>query len=182
MGRLIALGPGGRAQAPVRDDRARAVIEFVRDAGMLDQLLLSPVCATREQADDLRLALYRSAFYYCSCQEPQCIRKFKNYPPHNGCPGGGQRISCSASVVSVTDASGAKRYAVQFRFMDKREAMRAVVQKYGPDPNAWPYFAKRKTLSAKDLPEPEPSAGELDLIEENRRLRAELARRSPKEK
>ena len=142
---LIALGPGGKAQAPVRDDRCRPVIEAVREAGMLDQLLISPACATMTAAEELCTAMYRSARYYCSCGEIYCTRKHKNTPPDNGCPGGGQRISCQAHVVTVTDpGTGARKWAVQFRLMDKREAMRAVIEQYGPDPNNWPYFAKRK--------------------------------------
>lgn len=147
MARVIAIGPGGRAQAPVRDDRCRPVIEFVLANGWLDRVLLSPVCTSRPRADDLRLALYRSARYFCSCQAPYCTRKFKNVPPDNGCPDGGQRISCQADVVLWTDpADGIAKLRVQFRLMDKREAMRSVIQKYGPDPNKWPYFSRRKTM------------------------------------
>jgi hypothetical protein len=147
MGRMIAIGPGGRAQAPVRDDRCRPVIEFVLAQGMLDRLLLSPVCTSGPRADDLRLALYRSARYFCSCGQRYCTRKYKNVPPDNGCPVGGQRISCQADVVLWTDpADGIAKHCVQFRLMDKREAIRSVVQKYGPDPNKWPYFSRRKQL------------------------------------
>ena len=103
-----------------------------------------------EQAADLRRALYRSARYYCSCDRLYCTRKHKNVPPDDGCPEGGQRISCRADVVTVTDPkTGARKWAVQFTLMDKREAIRAVVQKYGPDPNKWPYYAKRKQLKEK---------------------------------
>ena len=147
MGRVIAIGPGGRAQAPARDDRCRPVIEYVIEHGLLDRKNLSPVCSTVKQADDLRLALYRSARYFCSCGAPYCTRKYGNIPPDNGCPDGGQRISCQAEVVLWKDpADGIRKYRVQFRLMDKREAMRAVVRKYGPDPNTWPYFARRKRL------------------------------------
>lgn len=147
MGRVIAIGPGGRAQAPVRDDRCRPVIEAVLGAGLLDRLLLSPACRTQAQAFELAQALYRSARYFCSCGKMYCTRKHKNYPPDNGCPAGGQRISCQADVVIWTDpASGKGKYRVQFRLMDKRESMRAVIAIYGPDPNKWPYFARRKQL------------------------------------
>lgn len=148
MGRVIAAGPGGKAQAPARDDRARPVIDAVRDMGLLDQLLISPACTTMTAAEELRQALYRSAFYYCSCDRKSCTRRHKNYPVEGkaaGCPHGGQRISCQAHVVTVSDPkTGAKKWAVQFRLMDKAEAMRAVVERYGPDPNQWPYFARRK--------------------------------------
>jgi hypothetical protein len=53
-------------------------------------------------------------------------------------------VSCSAEVVTVTDEEGARHYHVQYRLFDKAEAIRQVVAKYGPDPNKWPYFAKRK--------------------------------------
>lgn len=148
MGKVIAIGPGGRAQAPVRDDRCRPVIEAVRDLGLLDRLLVSPRCKTMTQAAELRRALYRSARYYCSCGQIYCTRKHKNYPPDDGCPNGGQRISCQeAEIVTITDRATQRKYwAVQFRLADKREAMRAVVAKYGPDPAKWPYLAKRKQL------------------------------------
>lgn len=147
MGRVIAVGPGGRAQAPVRDDRCRGVIEAVRAAGLLDRKLLSPerLRLTMAQAAELRLALYRSARYFCSCGAVYCTRRHANIPVEGkpgGCPRGGQRISCQADVVK--DSAG--RFRVQFRLMDKQEAMRAVVQLYGPDPNKWPYFARRKQL------------------------------------
>lgn len=145
MGRVIAIGPGGRAQAPERRDVCRPVIELVLTRGLLDRKLLSPVCSTLARAAQLRLDLYRSARYFCSCGQIYCTRKHKNTPPDNGCPHGGQRISCQADVVK--DAAGDLR--VQFRFMDKREAMREVVRRYGPDPAKWPYHARAKRLAAK---------------------------------
>ena len=150
MGRVIAIGPGGRAQAPERDDRCRPVIEYVIANGLLDQRQLSPVCTSMARAEELRAALYRSARYFCSCGEPYCTRRYRNVPPDNGCPRGGQRISCQADVVWWTDpADSIRKLRVQFRLMDKRESMRAVVRKYGPDPNNWPYFARRKQLKEK---------------------------------
>lgn len=151
VGRVIAIGPGGKAQAPARTDLCRPVIELVRDAGLLDRLVLSPPCATRELAGNVRRALYLSARYYCSCGRPFCTRKWPNVPheknPEGGCPKGGQRISCQADVVLWTDPqSGQQKYRVQFRLMDKRESMRAVVARYGPDPNKWPYFSRQKQL------------------------------------
>lgn len=147
MGRVIAIGPGGRAQAPARRDVCRSVIEFVLEHGLLDQKRLSPPCRNQAQAEELRLDLYRSCRYYCSCGHIYCTRKNKNIPPDNGCPRGGQRISCRADVVLWTDpADGRQKYCVQFQLHDKREAIRAVVAKYGPDPNKWPYFSRRKQL------------------------------------
>ncbi len=149
MGRVIALGPGGRAQAPERDDRCRGVIETVREAGMLDRKLLSPPVQSQARADELRLAIYRSARYYCSCGQVYCTRKWGNVPgqneknPAGGCPEGGQRISCQAEV--VRDEDGLLR--VQFALFDKRESIRQVIRDYGPDPNKWPYYAKRKKAS-----------------------------------
>lgn len=147
MGRVIAIGPGGRAQAPARRDVCRSVIDFVLEHGLLDRKQLSPPCRTQRQAAELRLDLFRSARYFCSCGHAYCTRKYKNIPPDNGCPRGGQRISCQADVVLWTDpADGQRKYCVQFTLHDKREAIRAVVKKYGADPNKWPYFAKRKQL------------------------------------
>lgn len=151
MGRVIALGPGGRAQAPVRDDRCRPVIEAIIANDLLGQLRLSPVCRTYELALELRAAMYRSARYFCSCGHIYCTRKHRNYPPDNGCPEGGQRIGCQADVVMWTNPqTGKQHYCVQYKFVDKREAMRAVVAKYGPDPNNWPYLAKRRRLKGKN--------------------------------
>lgn len=147
MGRVIAIGPGGRAQAPARRDVCRPVLELALASGLLDRKLLSPVCATQARAAELRQDLYRSARYFCSCGHPYCTRKNKNIPPDNGCPRGGQRLSCQADIVLWTDpADGKQKYRVQFSLYDKREAIRAVVQRYGPDPNKWPYFARRKQL------------------------------------
>lgn len=153
MGRVIALGPGGKPQAPERADHFRDVIEAVRAAGMLDQKILSPHCRDYEHADEVRRGIFRSARYYCSCGAKHCSRTHKNVPsednPAGGCPSGGQRISCRADVVTVTDENGKKHYCVQFQLHDKREAIRAMVQKYGPDASAWPYQAKAKRSKEK---------------------------------
>jgi hypothetical protein len=147
VGRVIAIGPGGRAQAPERRDVCRPVIEYVLRAGLLDRKLLSPVCSSLPRAAQLRLDLYRSARYFCSCGHMYCTRKHRNTPPDNGCPHGGQRVSCQADVVEWTDpATGQKHLRVQFRLMDKREAMRFIIRRYGPDTTKWPYHAKRKQL------------------------------------
>lgn len=140
MGRVIAAGPGGRAQAPQRDDRCRPVIDAVLAGQLLDRKLLSPPCPTLAAARELASALYRSARYYCSCGKIYCTRKYPN--TGDGCPRGGQRISCQAEPVK--DKTG--KFRVEFRLMDKRESIRAVVRIYGPDPNKWPYFARRKQL------------------------------------
>jgi hypothetical protein len=145
MSRVIAIGPGGRAQAPVRRDVCRPVIEYVIMARLLDRKLLSPVCTSLPRAAQLRLDLYRSARYFCDCGMIYCTRKYKNTPPHNGCPRGGQRISCVADV--VMDDKGNLR--VQFQLFDKREAMRRMIQRYGPDPNKWPYNPNSKQLKRR---------------------------------
>lgn len=140
MARVIAIGPGGKAQAPARDDRYRPVLETVVAMGLMDKWLLSPVCQSEERAAEVKNGLYRSGRYYCSCGARNCTRKHSNI---EGCPDGGRRLSIQAKP--VVDDEGMLR--VQFRVMDKRDAMRAVVAKYGPDPNKWPYFAKRKKVS-----------------------------------
>lgn len=153
MARVIALGPGGKSQAPERSDHFRDVIEAVRAAGMLDQLIVSPRCRDYEHADDVRRGLYRSARYYCSCGAANCTRRWKNTPGQGnstgGCPDGGQRISCRADVVTIAGDDGKKHYAVQFQLHDKSEAVRAIIAKYGPDPSKWPYFSKAKRLEGK---------------------------------
>jgi hypothetical protein len=35
-------------------------------------------------------------------------------------------------------------WTVEFRAVDKELARQHVIQKYGDDPNKWPYFARRK--------------------------------------
>src|SRR6266704_3508005 len=122
MGKVIALGPGGRAQAPVRDDRCRGVIDAVVSGGLLDRRLLSPACATMAAAEQLRLAMYRSARYYCSCGRRMCTRKNKNTPPDDGCPRGGHRVSCQADVVRYRNR-GKWELRIEFTIFDKREAM-----------------------------------------------------------
>lgn len=154
VARVIALGPGGKPQSPERDDRYRAIVQIVVDGGKLDELLLSPRCRGRDDADDVRRGLYRSARYYCSCGNANCTRKWGNVPgqnkdnPKGGCPRGGRRISCQADVVTVTGEDGVRSYHVQFRLFDKAEAIRQVIATYGPDPNQWPYYARRKKASA----------------------------------
>lgn len=101
----------------------------------------------RDQADDVRKSLYNAARYFCSCGHKDCIRKWGNIPgqnkgnPKGGCPRGGQRVSCQAQIVMHNG-----HVRVQFKFFDKREAMREIIAKYGPDPEKWPYLAKRKKL------------------------------------
>lgn len=140
MSRVIAIGPGGRAQAPVRNDSYRPVLEQVIAMGLMGKWVLSPVVQSEDKAREVKNGLYRSGRYYCSCGAVYCTRKHGNL---EGCPSGGQRLSVQASP--VRDGEGFLR--VQFRVMDKQEAMRAVVAKYGPDPNLWPYYAKRKKAS-----------------------------------
>lgn len=147
MGRVIAIGPGGRAQAPARRDLYRDHIEQVREQAMLDKKLLSEPCSTKAEADQLRRDLYLSAKYYCSCGHVTCTRRYKNFPWGDGCPHGGQRISCKAYVVLETDpADGRKKYCVEYQLFDKREATRSVAAEYGPDPNNWPYNPRSKQL------------------------------------
>lgn len=146
MSKVIALGPGGKAQAPERDDRFGRVIDLVLDHGLLDRKLLTPPCNDYEHADDTRRAVLRSARYYCTCGRKTCTHKWKNYPhegnPDGGCPLGGQRVSGRAVIVK--DKQG--RLRVEVIFHDKRESMRFIIQKYGPDPSKWPYQAKAKRL------------------------------------
>ena len=146
MGRVIAIhqtASGHRAGPPKRDDRFFPVVEWVRANGMLDRPLLVPVRWTenRDEAEDVRRSLYNAARYYCSCGARHCVRNHKNYPPDNGCPNGGQRVSCQAKLV-MKDG----HVRVQFRFFDKREAVRTVVAKYGPDPSNWPYQARARKV------------------------------------
>lgn len=139
MSKVIALGPGGKVQAPERDDRFRPVIELIIGYGLLGRKVLTPACRDYEHADDTRRAIYRSCRYYCSCGEWTCTRKHGNV---DGCPRGGQRIGCRADVVR----DGRKKYRVEVIFRDKRETIRWVVERYGPDPVHWPYFARAKKL------------------------------------
>jgi hypothetical protein len=147
MARVIRLWQGEngpRAGPPLRDDRFIPVIEAVRRADMLGQPFLVPLRFTpryRGGCEDVKRSLYNAARYYCSCGAKYCTRKHDNL---EGCPEGGQRVSCRADI--VRDGDGHLR--VQFRFFDKKEAIRAVVQKYGPDPSNWPYQARAKKVKA----------------------------------
>lgn len=116
---------------------------------MLDKPILVPIKFTpnHDEADDVRRSLFNAARYYCSCGDRHCCRKFKNIPhdsnPQGGCPNGGDRVSVSAKLVRK---DGAIR--VEFTFFDKREAMREIIRKYGPDPSKWPYQGRAKKLRA----------------------------------
>jgi hypothetical protein len=144
MGRVIAIhqGPDGRHRpgAPVRDDRFTPVIEWVIQAGEFGNPWLVPLKYTpdHDTADMVRQSLYNAARYYCGCGLRSCCRKFSNLPteknPDGGCPRGGQRVSCQAKLVRLNG-----HIRVEFKFFDKRESMREVVAKYGPDPSKWPY-------------------------------------------
>lgn len=153
VGRIIAIHQGldGRKTPgpPVRDDRFFPVIDWVLANGELGNPWLVPVRFTenRDEAEAVRKSLYNAARYYCSCGQRHCLRKYTNYPsgknPDGGCPAGGRRVSCKADVVT---RNGHVR--VQFTLYDKREAMREVVARYGPDPSKWPYQAKAKRIKA----------------------------------
>lgn len=150
MGRVIRIFDG-RAGAPKRDDRFIPLIDWVRGSGALSQPFLVPrrYTPTGNEAREVRRLLYLSARYYCSCGARHCNRKYPNVPhdanPEGGCPDGGQRISCQADLVK----DGAGHVRVQFSFHDKRESIRAIIAKYGPDPSAWPYNARAKKLKEK---------------------------------
>ena len=146
VGRVIAIHQG-RAGPPLRDDRFMPVVDWVLANNVLGQPFLVPVRFTenRDQADDVRRSLYNAARYFCSCGKLACTRKWGNVPgqnkdnPAGGCPRGGMRISCQARLVMHQG-----HVRVEFRFFDKKEAIREVIAKYGPDPDDWPYYAKRK--------------------------------------
>ena len=153
MGRIIAIhqGPDGRKYAgpPNRDDRFTSVIDWVLANGELGNPWLVPLRFTQnhDEAEAVRKSLYNAARYYCTCDERHCVRKHTNYPseknPAGGCPAGGQRVGCKAVIVRHDG-----HVRVQFQFFDKREAMREVIAKYGPDPTKWPYQAKAKRITA----------------------------------
>jgi hypothetical protein len=149
MGRVIAIGPGGRPQAPQRSDFCRGIIDEIVTAGALDRLFLTPVTFPAQgEAGDFRRGLLLSCRYYCSCGRKLCTRKYSNWPDAaagraGGCPLRGQRVTGRADVVQVP---GEKVYRVQFQLHDKHESILAHIQKYGPDPDDWPYYAGRKRL------------------------------------
>lgn len=146
MAKMVERSPDGRIGAPKRRDEYRVVIDTVRRLGQLDQLLLSPAARNYDHADEIRRGLNRSAWYYCSCGEAQCTRKHDNIA---GCPDGGQRISSRAEIVTKTGEDGRKHYHVQFQLHDKREAIRAMIRKYGTDRSKWPYDPRARQLRRK---------------------------------
>jgi hypothetical protein len=138
VSRVIAIHQG-QAGPPTRNDRFVPVLDLIQRHGLLDRFLLTPPCRDRDDAENVRRSIYTSARYYCSCGVKFCTRKYDNL---TGCPDGGQRLSVRADVVK----NQAGKYCVQLRVYDKREAMRAVVDKYGPDPSKWPYQSKARKL------------------------------------
>lgn len=148
MGRVIAIGEGGKPQAPARDDRFRDLIDYVLAGQLLHRPILSPACNDWPHADEVRRALLRSARHFCSCGRATCARRHKNYPVGEkpaGCPYGGQRVGATAKV--VRDDKGKLR--VQVEFKPKAETMAHVVAKYGTDPNKWPYNPWAKRIRAE---------------------------------
>jgi hypothetical protein len=135
MARIIAIGPGGKPQAPSRDTRFAAVVLQALQQHGFGRLILSPPCSTWDQADDVRRGLYRSAGHYCSCGDPMCHRKYRLY-----CPQQGQRISTQAEIVK----DDKDRLRVQFQLFDKKDARRSHIKRYGSDRTRWPYDPKAK--------------------------------------
>jgi hypothetical protein len=115
------------------------VLAVIHQREMLGRPILTPVCTDRDQADEIRRALYAAARYYCTCGERLCTKKYNNI---DGCPDDGMRFSCRADVVK----DGKGRLRVQVRYWDKQIGIRTVVQKYGPDPANWPYQSKARKL------------------------------------
>ena len=138
--------PSGRLGPPRRSDPFREVIDLIRERGMLDQLIITPAARSYDHADEIRRGINRSAWYYCSCGETGCTRKHNNIA---GCPDGGQRISSRAEIVTRTGPDDRKHYHVQFQLHDKREAIRAMIDKYGADRSKWPYDPKARQLRRK---------------------------------
>ena len=151
MGRIIAIhqGPDGRRSPgpPKRDDRFAPVAELLVTRGELGLPRLVPLEHTpdRDAAEAVMRSLYNAARYYCSCGYRNCTRRNPNIPhersPGGGCPDGGRRIGCHAELVMHKG-----KLRVQFTYWDKREAMREVVARYGPDPARWPYNPRAKRL------------------------------------
>lgn len=135
MGRVIAIGPGGKAQAPARDTRYQAVVLTALAVYGFGRLILSPPCATFEQADDVRRGIYRSCSHYCSCGGVMCTRKYRY-----DCPSKGQRIAAQAHIVRDDQ----DRLRVQFTLFDKKSARRSHLARYGNDRTQWPYDPKAK--------------------------------------
>lgn len=142
MARVIRLYDG-KAGPPKRDDRFIPLIELIRSWDALDQPFLVPKrwTPTKAEAAEMKRLLYLSARYFCSCGDRHCNRKHDNV---EGCPNGGQRIGCKADVVK--DPAG--HWRTQFKFVDKQQSIRSVIERYGPDPANWPYFARAKKASA----------------------------------
>jgi len=135
MARIIAIGAGGKPQAPARDTRYAGVILKALQGFGFGRLILSPPCSTWDQADDVRRGIYRSAGHYCSCGDAMCFRKYRPY-----CPQQGQRISSQADIVKDDQ----DRLRVQFQLFDKKEARLSHVKRYGTDRSKWPYDPKAK--------------------------------------
>jgi hypothetical protein len=146
VGRVIGIwrGEDGRVRSgpAVRNDAFVPVLDLIRSKGLLDRPLLTPRCRDRDHADQVRKSIYLAARYYCSCGERMCTRKHNNI---DGCPDEGQRLSVRCDVVK--DSEG--RLRVQVQVFDKKESMRAVVQRYGSDPSAWPYQSRAKKIRSK---------------------------------
>jgi hypothetical protein len=144
MGKIIAIGPGGKPQAPGRSDYFRDAIDWCQRNGLLDKLVLTPPCRDYDHADWTRRMLLLSARYYCSCGRFACTRRHSNWPGPDGkpggCPLGGQRLTGRADVVK--DGDGKLR--VQFQLHDKRESLRSFIKKYGTDRAKWPYDPRAK--------------------------------------
>lgn len=76
-------------------------------------------CDTRERAAEIKRALHRSAMY---------LHRHKI-----------ASVGMHAEIIREGDT-----FTVEYRAVDKTMARKYVVEKYGTDPNKYPYFARRK--------------------------------------
>jgi hypothetical protein len=137
MSRVIAIRQGGRAGPPTRRDEFVPLLRHLTERELLGRPVLSPPCRDYDHADDVRKGIYLSARYYCSCGKRSCTRKHGNT---DGCPDGGQRLSCRADIVRTKDG----KLCVEIIVRDKRHGIEWAEQKYGTDRNAWPYQPGRR--------------------------------------
>lgn len=76
-------------------------------------------CDTRERAVEINRALHRSAMYM-------------------------HRHKIASVGIHATIVKHGDTYTVEYCAVNKAHSRKYVVEKYGEDPNKWPYFARRR--------------------------------------
>lgn len=112
-----------RRKEPILDEYLQASIDhaggvFHPETGHYAELIYAG-CPTRERANEIKQALYRSAYH--------------------------MKVSLAATVTPAKDGT----FSVTFKAIDKVHAKAYILAKHGTDRSKWPYDPRRRGSDAK---------------------------------